>query len=289
MHRHHPHTETQDLKMVFWLNFGFTIIELVGGFFSNSVAIMSDALHDLGDCLAILLAWILAKMSGTKRTEKFSYGHQRFSLIGAFANALILIIGSVFILTETIPRLLNPEPVASWMMIGLAALGVGVNGLAVLKLQGGKSLNSRVISLHLWEDVLGWVAVLIGAVIMHFTGWFWLDSLLALGVTFFILFNAGKALWSSVQIFLQSIPNDISLSAVSHRIKALPGVQGVHDFHIWSLDGEHHVASLHVVVSAETESAACKNLIRDTLSREGIGHATIELEKPDENCPLATC
>ena len=286
---HHHHADTKNLKLVFWLNLGFAIFELIGGLLSNSVAIIADALHDLGDCLSILIAWILAKLSRHPRTHNYSYGWQRFSLVGALLNALILIGGSVFILSETIPRVFTPEPVTSWLMIVMAILGVTINGFAVFKMQSGKSMNEKVISLHLWEDVLGWAAVLIGAVIIYFTGWFMLDSILAIGVSIFILINAFKALKQSAEVFLQAIPNEISLSEISAALKTLDGVESIHDFHVWSLDGEHHVASLHVVVADSHNPKNIKKNIREKLGEAGLEHATIEIENVGEACELKHC
>jgi cobalt-zinc-cadmium efflux system protein len=263
MSKPHQHQDPhQNLKIVFWLNFGFAILELIGGLLSNSMAILSDALHDLGDSLSILLAWILARISQKKRTENYSYGWQRFSLMGALINALILIVGSLFILNETIPRMLNPEPVTSWLMITMAVFGVLVNGFAVIKMKSGKSMNEKVISLHLWEDVLGWTAVLIGSIIIYFTGWYILDAFLALGVTIFILVTALKSIKESAAIFLQAIPNEIRLKDIAHNLKAIEGVKSIHDFHVWSLDGENHVGSLHVVIEANGSPENIKELIR---------------------------
>ncbi len=288
-HHHHHDNDTKNLKLVFWLNLGFAILELVGGLLSNSVAIISDALHDLGDSLAILLAWILAKLALHPRTKNYSYGWKRFSLVGALLNALILIGGSIFILTETIPRVLTPEPVASWLMIAMAIFGLAVNGFAVYKMQAGKSMNEKVISLHLWEDVLGWAVVLIGAIVIYFTGWFVLDSLLAIGVSIYIIINAFKTLKESSEIFLQAIPSDISLSAISITLQQIKNIESVHDFHVWSLDGENHIGSLHVVINPNTKPETIKALIRSCLEKEGIKHVTIELENTEEACRFKNC
>lgn len=286
---HHNIDDTKNLKLVFWLNFGFAIFELIGSLLSNSVAILSDALHDLGDSLSILLAWILAKLSKKKRTKNYSFGWQRFSLMGALINAIVLIGGSVFILTETIPRVFAPEPVTSWLMMIMAMFGVAVNGFAVLKMQSGKSMNDKVISIHLLEDVLGWAVVLVGSIIIYFTGWFILDSVLAIGVSVFIFIKAFQSLKESAEIFLQAIPNDISLSDISLKLLAIKGIKSVHDFHVWSLDGTQHVASLHAVTTGNILPVNMKNLIRVQLEKDGISHVTIELETPEESCGLKQC
>jgi len=246
-------------------------------------------LHDLGDCLSILLAWGLAKLARKPRTQNYSYGWQRFSLMGALFNALILIGGSTFILIETIPRVLSPEPVASSLMIIMAVFGVTVNGFAVFKMQSGKSMNEKVISLHLWEDVLGWAVVLVGAIVIYFTGWYILDSLLAIGVSLFILYNAFKALKESAEIFLQCIPEDVSLGDLSETLKQIAEIDSIHDLHVWSLDGEHHVASLHAVILNKAEAENAKKMIRSELEKADIHHVTIEIELKGESCGLKQC
>jgi len=187
-HNHHHHT-TENIKVAFFLNLSFTVIELVGGLLTNSMAILSDALHDLGDSVSLGLAWYFQRIAQKKSDLSYSYGYKRFSLLGAFINSLILSVGSIFILVEAIPRLFDPkQPDASGMII-LAIIGVIVNGFAVLRLKKGKSINEKVVSLHLLEDVLGWLAVLIGSIVMYFFNLPVIDSLLSIGIAIFILLN----------------------------------------------------------------------------------------------------
>ncbi len=193
-HEGHHHHHTGNIKVAFWLNLTFCILEFAGGLFTNSVAILSDALHDLGDSFSLGLAWYFQKISQRKRDKLFSYGYKRFSLLGALINSMILLIGSVFIVREAIPRILHPETSNAQGMIIFALIGIAVNGAAVLRLKKGSSINERVISLHLIEDVLGWVAVLIAAVVMLFVDVPVLDPLLSLLITGYILYNVVKNL-----------------------------------------------------------------------------------------------
>ena len=186
-HGHHHQHDTKNISTAFFLNLAFTIIEIIGGLMTNSVAIMSDALHDLGDSLSLGLAWYFQKVAKKGRDKTFSYGYKRFSVLGAMINAIVLVVGSVFILQETIPRLWQPETPNVQGMFWLAILGIVVNGAAVLKLQKGTSLNEKVISLHLLEDVLGWAAVLVGSVLMYFFDLPIIDPLLSIGIAIFIL------------------------------------------------------------------------------------------------------
>jgi cobalt-zinc-cadmium efflux system protein len=193
MHDHsHEHSGTR-IRWAFFLNLAFTVIEFIGGWLTNSTAIMADAVHDLGDSLSIGLAWYLDTISKKKADKEFSYGYRRFSLLGAMINGSILIVGSLWVLSVAIPRLFAPEMPEATGMVYLAVLGVVVNGYAAFKLSRGKSLNERVLNWHLLEDVLGWLAVLIVAVVLLFVEWPILDPLLSIGFTLFILYNVTKS------------------------------------------------------------------------------------------------
>lgn len=191
-HHHHHHHSTGNIKVAFFLNLGFAIIEIIGGLFTNSLAILSDALHDLGDSLSLGLAWYFQKYSEKERDQKYTYGYQRFSLLGAYINTIILIIGSIFIIQKSVTRILHPEEVEALGMILLAILGILVNAAAVLKLQKGTSLNEKVVTLHLMEDILGWVVVLLGSILMYFIYLPIIDPILSLGISIYILYNAFK-------------------------------------------------------------------------------------------------
>ena len=189
-HHHHSHgSSTENIAVAFFLNLAFTIIEFIGGFYTNSLAIMSDALHDLGDSLSLGLSWYFQKKSTKRANKKYSYGYKRFSLLGAVINSIVLVIGSVFIIKEAIPRIINPENADAKGMMWLAVLGIIVNGAAVLKLKKGTSINERVVSLHLLEDVLGWVVVLLASIVMQFWDVPVLDPVLSIAIAGFVLFN----------------------------------------------------------------------------------------------------
>ncbi len=289
----HIHPITKNLKIAFFLNVTFTIIEIVGGLLTNSMAILSDAIHDFGDSIAIGSALYLEKISEKKRDNNFSYGYRRFSTLAAFLNIVILTAGSVVIIYETIPRLIHPQPVHSQGMIALGILGIIMNGLAVLRLKrGGKSLNNRTVMLHLMEDVLGWIAVLLGAVVIEFTGWFIIDPLLSLGIAAYILFNALKSFKSVTSIFMQAVPKEVNYKNIETDIAKIVDIKEVHDIHIWSLDGEFKVASLHLVLTKELSEYNIEDVkknVRQVFADAGIVHVTIELEGPKENCEMEDC
>ncbi len=192
-HPHPNHDRIQkNFTLAFWLNTGFAILEIAGGLYTNSVAILSDALHDFGDSLSLGLAFYFQRKSLKKRDDYFSYGYKRFSLLGAFINSLILIIGSIFILQEAIHRLARPEQANAKGMLALAFIGIVVNAIAMFRLRSGGSINERVVALHFLEDVLGWVAVLIGSVVMLFADVPILDPILSMLIAGFILFNVTR-------------------------------------------------------------------------------------------------
>ncbi|HXL01277.1 MAG TPA: cation diffusion facilitator family transporter [Dysgonamonadaceae bacterium] len=291
---HHTHYDESEknIRTAFFLNLFFTIIEFVGGFLTNSMAILSDAVHDLGDSFSVGLSWYFQRMAKKGRDEEYTYGYKRFSLLGAIINSLILIVGSVVILFNAVPRLFHPEQPDSGGMLILAVLGVAINGAAVLRLKRGHSLNERVISLHLLEDVLGWVAILIGALVMHFVDVPILDPILSVAITLYVLFHVYKNIKESLHIILQGAPIDIKMDEIEKEILSLDDVDGVHDLHIWSADGEYNVMTVHVVLKqalSMDKLHKLKNEIREKMQAMKIQHSTIEFETPGENCEMEEC
>jgi cobalt-zinc-cadmium efflux system protein len=300
MHHHHsardnPHSHSHDLEnadstrigWAFWLNFTFTIIEFIGGWLTNSVAIMADAVHDLGDTLSIGLAWYLSKLGKKASTEKYTYGFKRLSLMGAMINGVILIVGAVWILSEAIPRLANPEMPVTEGMMGLAVLGILVNGLAAYKLHGGHSMNEKVLNWHLIEDAMGWVAVLIVAIVLHFVNWPILDPILSIGFTLFILINVIRYVVQTMSLFLQGVPDLATRNAISKQLLSIKHVEEIHHVHFWSLDGEQHVLTAHVVINCLIDNEklrALKQEVNERLTPFGLSHTTIEFELPGEPC-----
>lgn len=300
MHHHHsardnPHSHSHDLEnadstrigWAFWLNFTFTIIEFIGGWLTNSVAIMADAVHDLGDTLSIGLAWYLSKLGKKASTEKYTYGFKRLSLMGAMINGVILVVGAVWILSEAIPRLVNPEMPVTEGMMGLAVLGILVNGLAAYKLHGGHSMNEKVLNWHLIEDAMGWVAVLIVAIVLHFVNWPILDPILSIGFTLFILINVIRYVVQTMSLFLQGVPDLATRNAISKQLLSIKHVEEIHHVHFWSLDGEQHVLTAHVVINCLIDNEklrALKQEVNERLTPFGLSHTTIEFELPGEPC-----
>lgn len=286
-HEHSHHGSGSRIGWAFFLNLGFTVIEFVGGVLTNSTAIMADAVHDLGDSLSIGLAWVLARLSGREASESFTYGYRRFSLLGSLINGLILVAGSIWVMAHAIPRLFEPEMPVTEGMFALAIFGIAVNGFAAYKLSHGKTLNERVLNWHLLEDVLGWVAVLVVSVVLMFADWPILDPLLSIGFTLFILANVVRTLWQTVRLFLQGTPSEDVRQTIERELRRLPGVSNVHHLHFWSLDGEHHVLTAHVVVERVEgiqQLRETKERISSTLARYELAHTTVEVELAGEPC-----
>jgi cobalt-zinc-cadmium efflux system protein len=291
MHKHnHHHSDDESanrIGMAFFLNVGFTLIEFVGGWLTNSTAIMADAVHDLGDSLSIGSAWLLNRLGRKSADGEFTYGYRRFSLFGALMNGLVLIGGSLWVLSQAIPRLTKPVMPVTEGMFALAVVGVVINGIAAFRLSKGTSLNEKVLNWHLLEDVLGWVAVLIVSVALHFVNWPILDPLLSVGFTVFILFNVLRNLWVTGKLFFQAVPDKTLHDEIRNSLLRVDGISDIHHLHLWSLDGEHHVLTAHVEVHegfSPDEYCILKQALAGSLKQYQLAHTTIEIEFTQEFC-----
>ncbi len=286
-HVHHADGSSGRIAWAFFLNVGFTIIEFIGGWLTNSTAIMADAVHDLGDSLSIGLAWFLSHLSRKPANDNYSYGYRRFSLLGSLINCVVLIVGAGWVLSEAIPRLQNPEMPVTEGMFAMAIFGIVVNGFAAYKLSKGKTLNERVLNWHLLEDVLGWVAVLIVSIVLTFADLPILDPILSIAFTLFIVVNVIRNLWQTVRLFLQAVPDRNLKREIQVLLGDLEEVNDVHHLHLWSLDGEHHVLTVHLVLVESlnlTRQLALKSKIAEKLSPYAFEHTTIEFELFNEVC-----
>lgn len=280
-HTHHEeHGEVGNIKFAFFLNVVFAIIEIIGGVLTNSIAIIADAVHDFGDSLSLGMSWFFERYSHKSRNEKFPYGYRRFSLLGALINAVVLIVGTIYVLTEIFARFSEPAVVQAEGMFFLAILGILINGLAVFRMRQNTSLNSRMVVLHLFEDVLGWVAVLVASIIIYFTGWHFVDSWLSLIIALWVLYNAGKGLIRVMRILLQASPPGFDYDSVIAELNKNEAIDSVHELRVWSLDGERHIASLHIVLAPnrDVNVANLREQVRSTLKTWNIMYVTIQIE-----------
>lgn len=290
-HSHHKH---DNIGPAIFLNVAFTVIEIIGGLWTNSLSILADALHDLGDSVALIAAWVLERRSRLPADARRTFGYRRLSLLAAFFSAGVLIAGSVYILSAAIPRLAAPQPVNAGGMIGLAVLGIAFNGWGFLRLKHGRSMNERMLAWHLLEDVLGWVVILLGGIVLRFWDVPILDPILTICFVSYTLWNVVKATREAFNIFLEGVPADVDLPRLNAEIAALDGVAGLHDVHIWSLEGATHLftGQVSVATSDSGEIAQIRLRLRELLHAHGIEHSTIEIVPEgwplDTSCALET-
>jgi cobalt-zinc-cadmium efflux system protein len=278
--------------LAFWLNAVFALVEIGGGIITNSVAILSDAFHDLGDSAALGLAYYFQRVSTKQRDDVYTYGYKRYSLLGATTSAIILLIGSVIIIFKAVPRLITPEPVHAEGMMYLAIVGIFINGLALFRLKTGKTQNEKVISIHFLEDVLGWVAVLVASIVMRIIDVPILDPLLSLIITAFILYRVFGNMRKTFRIFMQATPSNEQVDHFRSSLASVKGIIDIHDIHFWTMDGSYNIASLHISVDPEmkvSETESVKLEVRSFLEKEGFAHSTIEIESDGKDCKLHDC
>lgn len=283
----HSHGSTGNLKTALLLNLSFTIIEIMGGLWTNSIAILSDAVHDLGDSLSLGLAWYFDRLSRKEATPRNTYGYRRYSLLGGLITAIVLLVGLAFVLWNAVGRLFAPEPVNAPGMMLLAIVGVLFNGAAVLKVRQGSSLTEQVVSWHLLEDTLGWLAVLVGAGVMTFWDLPVIDPILSIGISLFVLCNVFRNLRQFLDVFLQKAPKTFDTEKFEQAVVSAPKVLSVHHTHSWSIDGESHVLTTHLVMegSASREDVIhAKSHVRRLLDEETFEHVTVDVELEGEDC-----
>ena len=273
---------TRNILLTFVVNMFFSIFELIGGIVTRSNAIISDALHDFGDALSVGLIYFLDIKSKKKANNKYTFGYLRYSMIGSFISTLILLVSSFFVIIHSAGKIINPVEINYDGMILFAVVGVVVNLIVAYITRKGHSFIEEVVNLHMLEDVLGWFIILIGSVIMRFTGLSIIDPILSIIVSGFIIYKAFGHLKVVLDLFLEKTPEDISINSIKRKLLKIDGVISVHNFHVWSIDEEHDYATLHVVVD-EVDSDI-KEEIREELENRGIDHSTIELETEDEGC-----
>ena len=277
----------KNILIAFLLNLLFSIMEFIGGAITNSVAIISDSIHDMGDAMSIGVSFFLERKSTKSPDNKYTYGYIRYSVLGSIITTFILLGGSVLVIYNAIGRLVNPVEINYNGMIGFAVLGVLINFLAAYFTKEGDSLNQKSVNLHMLEDVLGWVVVLAGAIIMRFTDIKIIDPILSIGVAIFILINSLKTLKEVVDLFLEKTPNNIDIDEIKEHLLEIKGVIDVHHIHIRSIDGFNNYATMHIVVDGDYKQI--KDKIKEELEEHGIAHTTIEFEGKDEKCKSEKC
>jgi len=277
----------KNILIAFLLNITFSLIELVGGLITGSIAIASDSFHDFGDALSIGISYFLEKKSKNKPDDNHTYGYIRYSVLGSVITTTILIVGSIFVICESIKRIINPVQINYNGMIIFAIFGVIINFIASIVTKDGGSLNQKSVNLHMLEDVFGWIIVLIGSILIKFTNISLIDSILSILVAIFILYNALKNLKTVLNVFLEITPKNINIHEIKKHILKIKGVIDVHHIHVRSIDGYNNFATMHIVVNKYDK--IIKHKIKDELKEHNICHSTIELELEKEDCDNKTC
>ncbi|MBR3673311.1 MAG: cation transporter [Clostridia bacterium] len=276
----------RNILIAFILNLGFSIFEFFGGFFTNSVAILTDSIHDMGDALSIGISYFLEKKSKKKVDNKYTYGYIRYSVLGGLITTVILLVGSILVIYNAVGRIIHPVEVNYEGMIVFAIIGGVLNFIAAYVTREGDSINQKSVNLHMLEDVLGWIIVLIGAVIMKFTDIRIIDPLMSIGVAIFILINAMKNLKQVLDLFLEKTPKDIDIDHLKEHLLEIDEVDDIHHIHVWSIDGYNNYATMHIVTKTD-DIKSLKIAIREELEEHNICHAILETE--DEVCEEKEC
>lgn len=277
-HDHSRHHHIENIKLAAILNISFTIIEIIGGVLTNSLAVIADAFHDLGDSLVLISAWKIEKISLKKPDWKRTFGYRRLSLLSAFLSAIVIFGGTIVILFQAAGRLLSPQAVNAKGMIIIAIIGITANAIGSWRLGHGKTANERVLSWHLLEDVLGWVGILISATVIQFTGFYILDPIITIGFSLFIVWGVWRNSRELFNIFLEGTPRNISLPSLMQELEGVKGMRHIYDIHLWSLDGKHNYFSMKAVVDDKIDNEAVKSKIKKILDKNHITHDTIELD-----------
>lgn len=279
-------SSTWRIGLVFGLNLIFSIIEFIAGSLFNSAAILSDAVHDLGDALSIGLAWFFQKVSDNHPDPKHTFGYQRFSLLGALITSIVLVVGAIIMLFHAVPLLFEPQVVNYDGMFWLALFAIVANGLSAWMLSRGKSLNEGLLSVHVLEDLFGWIAVLVISIILQFTDWYFLDPLVSVGIAAWILYRTLPEFINIIEIFLNAVPDKEMYSDVKKQITEMSGINGISHLHIWSIDGEENAMTVTISTSYEKQKniEKLKVQIRDIILPYDITHSTIEVVyDPDQD------
>lgn len=282
--------EIKNMKLAFMLNFCFAIFEIIGGIYTNSISILSDALHDLGDSFAIGTGIFFKNISLKKPDKKYTYGYGRFSILGALINLIVLSIGSAVIIINAIPRLFNVEEVDYSGMLIFAVLGIIVNLIGAVKTGHSHDISEKVINLHLLEDLLGWVLVFVTSIVIGTWKIYILDPILSLILATFIIINVIRNLKSILDIVLEKIPTNVDIESIKKEVLAFEGVLDIHHIHIWTIEGNFNYLTAHIYIDKELSSKTVENLkekIKYKLQHLNVNHSTLEIETDlchEENC-----
>ena len=264
--------------IAFFLNLSYAIVEFIAGGIFGSSAVLADSVHDLGDAIAIGISAFLESISNREEDSHYTLGYKRFSLLGAMVTAVILMTGSVLVILENITKIFHPQPVNDEGILWLGIIAVSINVLASLVIRKGQTKNESILSLHFLEDTLGWVAVILMAIVLRFTDWYILDPLLSLAISIFILSKAIPRFWSTLKIFLDAVPEGVDIQQVKRDLEQLDHVASINQLNLWTMDGLEKNAIVHVCLKKVEHMEVCKEAIRAMLKDYGFQNITIEVD-----------
>ena len=271
------------------LNAAFVVAELIFGYTANSLALVSDAVHNLSDVIALLLAWGGAWLAGRRPTDTHTYGYRRASILAALFNAGLLLIAVGGIAVEAIDRLRAPASVAGWTVVWVAALGIAINGGTALLFMRGRhgDLNVRGAYLHMAADAAVSLGVVVAALLIMATGWLWIDPAISLVIAAVVLASGWGLMRDSVNLALDAVPKGIELAQVRDYLAALDGVTEVHDLHIWAMSTNETALTAHLVRPGGHDDAFLHHVCEELSHRFKIHHATLQVEVSSDACKLA--
>lgn len=267
------------VRLAFFLNLSFAIVEFIAGGIFGSSAVLADSVHDFGDAVAIGISAFLESISNRKEDSHYTLGYKRFSLLGAMVTAVILMTGSGMVILENMVKLFHPQPVNEEGLLWLGIIAISVNVLASLVIRKGQTKNESILSLHFLEDTLGWVAVILMAIVLRFTDWYILDPLLSLAISFFILSKAIPRFWSTLRIFLDAVPEGVNIQKIKADLAELDHVASINQLNLWTMDGLEKNAIVHVCLEHVKHMEVCKESIRGLLKERGFQNVTIEVDE----------
>ncbi len=284
-HAGHDHTagaNEKSLKTAFALTFGFLIVELAGGIIAQSLALLSDAAHMFTDTAALAIALLAIRISKRPADKKRTFGYHRFEILAATFNALLLLAVAVYILWEAWLRIKAPPEIQSNLMLGVAVIGLAVNLLSMKVLRSGQeqSLNVKGAYLEVWADMVGSIGVIVGAGLIKFTGWAWIDSAVAILIGLWVVPRTVTLLKSSINILLDGVPEDIDIDKVAATLRAIPGVRSFHDLHVWSVTSGKTTLTVHLIVEPSVDGERdVLPVVRERLAKDfGLRHITVQCE-----------
>ena len=264
--------------IAFFLNLSYAIVEFIAGGIFGSSAVLADSVHDLGDAIAIGISALLETISNREEDRHYTLGYKRFSLLGALVTAVILITGSILVILENIAKIFHPQSVNDEGIFWLGIIAITINVLASLVIRKGQTKNESILSLHFLEDTLGWVAVILMAIVLRFTDWYILDPLLSLALSFFILSKALPRFWSTLKIFLDAVPEGVDIQKIKTDLAELNHVASINQLNLWTMDGLEKNAIVHVCLKEMEHMETCKESIRIFLKDCGFQNITIEVD-----------